>query len=144
MIYLLDVSLLIALVDQNHIHFAVASEWFRRIGQRRWATCPITENGFLRILSSSAYPVEFSGAGQVFGLLGKLCEHKNHHFWPDDFSLLDLSGDLDRLAVGSRDITDLYLLALAIRHGGQLATLDQRIPSARVEGGEAALHVIRS
>ncbi len=143
MIYLLDVNLLIALVDENHVHFSLANDWFRQMGKSQWATCPMTENGFLRILSSRAYPLEFNRPGQVFDLLRKLCADTHHRFWPDDFSLLDLPGEADQFVTQSRNITDLYLLALAIRHEGRLATLDQRIPARQVEGGDAALFVVR-
>jgi toxin-antitoxin system PIN domain toxin len=141
-IHLLDVSLLIALLDQNHVHHEVARRWFGRVGKHGWATCPITENGFLRILSSASYPIAFESPDSVFGLLREFCLQKGHHFWPDDFSLLDVSEDFSSESISSRDITDFYLLALAVRNKGKFATLDGHVPADLIAGGAESLLLI--
>lgn len=142
MTYLLDVSALIALIDENHVHHISVADWFQAEGRRGWSTCPLTENGALRVLSSSSYPIEFGKPRQVFDLLRALRKQGRHRFWPDDFSLLDLAEHSPGFSISSHQITDLYLVALAARYSGKLATLDRRIPADKISGGAAALHLI--
>lgn len=139
-IYLLDVNVLIALLDPGHPFASPANHWFQGIRDEGWATCPMTENGVIRILSSSSYPTASPNPVDHARKLGELCELGQHRFWPDDISSLDvLTGEIRPT---SAQITDLYLLALAIAHGGTLATLDQRIPNHLLEGGSEALEFI--
>jgi len=131
-VYLLDVNVLIALFDPGHIHHDTAHDWFAAVGSRAWATCPLTENGFVRILSNPAYPGRRTTVADAVERLGLLARSEQHVFWADDVSVLDPSLiDAAELA-GHRDITDAYLLALAVAHGGALATFDAsvRIPPA--------------
>jgi toxin-antitoxin system PIN domain toxin len=141
-IHLLDVNLLIALLDRNHVHHEAASDWFNQVGRRGWATCPITENGFLRILSSSSYPIALESADSVLDLLRSFCSQKGHHFWPDNISLLEVTNNFSADAITSRDITDVYLLALAVRNNGKFATFDRRIPTDLIVGGPERLLLI--
>jgi toxin-antitoxin system PIN domain toxin len=142
LIYLLDVNLLIALLDANHIHYTVAHDWFKRIGSRGWATCPITENGFLRIVASPTYPNSFGSPETVFEVLRDFCARKDHHFWPDDFSVLEIELVQPAMAMPSRHVTDLYLLSLANRHQGRLATFDRRIPLDLISHGKTGIHLV--
>lgn len=124
---LLDVNVLVALFDQAHVHHAAAHAWFPGVVAGGWRTCPITENGVLRILSHPAYP---NTPLPISDLAGRLEEFKmatgSHAFWSDDYSL---SGWLSGcgLPVGSAQSTDAYLLKLCQRNQGTLATFDQRI-----------------
>ena len=138
---LLDVNVLIALFDPDHPHFDAAHRWFVANEDNGWATCPLTENGVIRILSNPAYSVTAITAKQVHERLSERYNDDGHHFWPDSVSLTDVMFDLT--AVRSRDVTDVYLLGLAVAHGGRLATFDSRIP-ARALGpaGIRALEVI--
>lgn len=140
-ISLLDVNVLIALVDPAHSHHAAASEWFRLHQGKGWATCPITENGFVRIISSRAYPnlaLSPSDAGQLLASL-KRGAAKTHEFWNDDVSIADTAAfDLTAL-VNSQQLTDAYLLGLCAAHGGRLVTFDKSMPWRAVVGGRAAL-----
>lgn len=136
MIFLLDTNLLIALCDPNHTQHQAAHHWFSQ-GKRKWATCPITENGFVRITSHSSYPGRAGDASLSLGILREFCKLPSHCFWPDDITLRDLTMADSRLQ--SRQITDLYLLALARRHEAKLATFDRRIPISLVAGGDTAL-----
>jgi len=130
---LLDVNVLIALLDIDHSLHAPATAWFAEHAEQGWASCPITQNGCLRIMSHPAYP----NAPPVRTILDRLAAATAtpvHEFWADDVSLLD-----DRLldharVLGSRQITDLYLLALAVRHGGRLVTFDKSIARQAVRG----------
>jgi toxin-antitoxin system PIN domain toxin len=141
---LLDVNVLIALIDPSHEFHDPAHEWFA--GNRRfgWATCPITENACLRILSRPAYPYLGLTADEIRGILTKFCDHEGHSFWPDSVSLLD-SSRFDLAGAGSKDLTDLYLLGVAAARKGRLATFDRKIRWKSVTGVRAdALEVIGS
>ena len=144
MIALLDVNVLIAIIDPRHIAHGLASSWFDRARDTGWATCPITENGLVRIISQPRYPNALSSPAAASALLKQLCGLPGHHFWPDGFSLTDPKRvDATRIHLPAR-ITDSYLLALAVANGGRLATLDRKLSPAAVPGGRAALLLITS
>ncbi len=143
MIFLLDVNVLIALIDPAHIQHDAAHEWFAVQGQQAWATCPLTENGLLRIVGHSRYPNSPGTPSAVLPLMEGLRALPGHVFWPDDISLADTAKfDRDRL-LSSGQVTDSYLLALACHHGGQLATFDYRLLTSAVRNGAQGLHLIR-
>lgn len=140
--FLLDVNVLLALCDPRHVHHQSAHKWFAAVGKPAWATCPITENGFIRIASQPNYPNSPGGVASVAGLLRKFCSSGGHRFWPDAVSLLDESlFRIDRV-LSPNQTTDVCLLGLAVRNGGRLATFDGSIPAAAVVGGERALDLI--
>lgn len=142
MIYLLDVNVLIALSDPAHVQHEVAHSWFAQHGQPAWATCPITQNGLLRIVGHARYPNSPGTAAAVASTLASLCALPGHVFWPDDISLMDARYiDSSRL-LSSAQVTDSYLLALACAHDGKLATLDRRMVVNAVLGGSRALCLI--
>ncbi len=137
---LLDVNVLIALLDAAHVHHARARAWLEANIEQGWASCPLTQNGCIRILSQPAYP----GSRPPAAIASRLADAAGtpwHAFWPDDRSLLD-PGCIDwRHVLGSRQLTDVYLLALAVRHGGRLVTIDRAVPRTAVIGA-AALHLV--
>jgi hypothetical protein len=140
--FLLDVNVLIALIDPAHIQHDLAHEWFAAVGKRAWTTCPLTENGVLRIVGDTRYPNSPNTPAAVAELLSGLLALPGHLFWPDDISLLDPQKlDTARL-LNSGQVTDSYLLALACAHDGQLATFDRRLVTDAVRGGAQALHLI--
>ncbi len=140
--YLLDVNLVIALVDPAHVQHDLAHEWFSRVGRLRFATCPITENGLLRIVGHPKYPGTPGTPGAVLHSLTALRAMPGHQFWPDEISIADQAHiDPARLASHSQ-VTDSYLLALARSRGGRLATLDRRLVVSAVADGAAALELI--
>lgn len=139
-VYLLDVNVLIALLNPTHSVALPASQWFGGIRDDGWATCPIVENGLIRILSSPSFPDLSPNPVDHARTLGKLCSAGQHHFWSDDISLRDVLAD--NTSMTAAQITDLYLLALAIAHGGKLATFDRRIPAHLLPSGVDALEVI--
>ncbi|MGH2536309.1 MAG: TA system VapC family ribonuclease toxin [Candidatus Promineifilaceae bacterium] len=138
--YLLDVNLLLALSDPMHVHHDVAHRWFKQTGRLAWATCPLTENGFVRIASHPRYPNRPGGVEFVLDLLRQFCAVEGHHFWAEGVSIRRALGS--DVIITSDQVTDVYLLALAAHRGGKLATLDRSIPAAAVPGGAAALELI--
>ncbi len=139
--YLLDVNVLIAILDPLHVHHARAHAWFDNESSA-WSTCALTQNGLLRLMAHPRYSNPVTSVAEAAPLLAKLCGLPGHRFWPCDYSLLDASlVDAHRL-LNSSQITDTYLLALAVKHGGKLATFDKRLVADAVHGGKAALHVI--
>ena len=124
---LLDVNLLIALLDSGHVMHHTAMSWLQREIGNGWASCPITQNGVIRIMSQPAYPNTKTPA-QVAGRLAEACTSPDHAFWPEDISVLS-DGVLDWSRIlGCRQVTDAYLLALAVRHKGRFVSFDQGIP----------------
>jgi hypothetical protein len=142
MTFLLDVNVLIALIDPAHIQHDRAHQWFAAVGRQAWATCPLTENGVLRILSNTRYPNSPGVPAVVAPIIQGLRSLTGHTFWPDDISLLDTKKfDTTRLMTTGQ-VTDSYLLALAVTHGGQLATFDRRLIPDAVHNGARSLHHI--
>ena len=132
---LLDVNVLLALLDSDHVDHARASAWLDREISAGWASCPITENGFVRVLSQPRYPSPVPPA-EAARLLDGARTGGAHVFWPCDLSILD-TGVIDRSRLhGARQVTDAYLLALAVAHDGRLATLDRSVPLDAVVGAE--------
>ena len=140
--YLLDINLLLALTDPMHVHHKVSHRWFAKMGQKAWATCPLTENGFVRIASHPKYPNRPGDVRAVCSILSQICESPGHHFWSEDLSILDI---LEPGAIITHaQITDIYLLGLAVHSNGKLATLDQHIPVNALRDGRRALELISS
>ena len=133
---LLDINVLIALLDEGHVLHRAASSWLERDIDQGWATCPITENGVVRIMAQPAYPNP-QPAAQVAERLAEACRHPSHDFWPMPISLLQDGLIRWERLLGPRQITDAYLLALAVRQEGRFATFDQRIGRDLVPSAEA-------
>ncbi|MEQ1866072.1 MAG: TA system VapC family ribonuclease toxin [Micropepsaceae bacterium] len=133
---LFDVNVLIALLDEQHIGHRAATDWLRHNLDAGWASCPITENGTARIMASPGYPNPLPVA-EVLSRLAQAMDGGDHRFWPDDVSLTDSSiFDVGAL-LGPKQITDRYLLALAVRNSGRLVTFDQSMRPTAVEGAKA-------
>ena len=131
--HLLDVNLLVALIDPDHAHTNAAHKWWVEIGKSGWASCPLTENGAIRILSNPNYSSTHRFTPKF--LIGKLqgfVERYDHEFWSDDLSLRDENVFVTEMIYGPRQITDIYLLALATKHRGCFVTMDARIPTSAV------------
>ena len=131
---LLDVNVWVALFDDAHVASARANA-FIEIPGIRIATCPLVENGVIRVLNLPSYGRRGAlGLQRVREQLKHACKSLDHEFWPDDVSLCDDTAvDFTRVH-GHQQITDLYLLALAVKHGGTLVTFDQNIPLGTVLG----------
>lgn len=131
---LLDVNVLIALFDPDHVHHEIAHDWFADNRTFGWATCALTENGFLRVLSNPARGGEIRRVPDLVSRLRTFCASGHHQFWPDSISLLDESLFDPSLARGHKHLTDVYLLGLAIKRGGRLVTFDRKVPLGAVKG----------
>jgi toxin-antitoxin system PIN domain toxin len=127
----LDVNVLIALLDSDHASHDSAIGWFSKHAREGWASCPITQNGCIRIMSNPGYPNPLP-VQAVIEHLAVACHQVIHEFWTDEVSLLD-SDVVDSTRIhGLRQLTDIYLLALAVHHDGRLVTFDDGIPLAAV------------
>jgi uncharacterized protein len=140
--FLLDVNVLIALVDPGHVQHDAAHDWFSSEGHAAWATCPVTENGVLRIVGHPRYPNSPGSPAASMALLAGLTALPGHVFWPDSVSLRDAKVFDSARLLSSAQVTDSYLLALAHSHRGQLATFDARLVADAVRGGAKALSLI--
>jgi uncharacterized protein len=137
---LFDVNLLIAMFQPDHTHYRDAHEWWRVNQAAGWASCPLTQNGFVRILSQPKFPKPMSIDGAI-ALLQRVTSTDEHSFWPDDISLTAPQLFDHSSILGPKQLTDIYLLALAMKNGGRLATFDRAIPLAAVRGAEPR-HVV--
>ncbi len=137
MIRLLDVNVLVALAWPNHVHHARAIAWFSAVRGDGWATCSLTEAGFVRVSSNVRVIPEARSPQQAMELLGKIRAVPGHTFWSDDVSPLDADAGAFERTAGYRQITDAHLLTLARRSGGVLATFDRGVPelAAKDESG---------
>lgn len=134
MIHLLDVNVLVALFDPGHIHHDAAHAWFAEARTSGWATCPPTENGFVRVVANPAYPGRRTRVAGAIDHLRRFAAGETHVFWAAGVSVLDRDAvDAEHLS-GHREVTDTYLLALAVQHGGALATFDRSIRTEAVPG----------
>jgi toxin-antitoxin system PIN domain toxin len=142
-ISLLDVNVLVALAWPNHVHHASARKWFRAHRESGWATCPTTENGFIRVSSNVRVIPEAKSPLDAALLLRDLIALKGHVFWPEEASILDdRRVSLEKIHT-YRKITDAHLLSLALRHEGCLATFDRGILNLAPEGmSKEAVRVI--
>ena len=131
---LLDINVLVALFDPDHVHHDIAHDWFADHRAQGWATCPITQNGLIRVLSNPRYGSAVSSLRAVHEAVQRFVSSSEHEFWPDDISLAD-KALFDVSAMSShRQLTDVYLLGLATKGKGHLVTLDRSIPLRAVVG----------
>lgn len=137
MLALLDVNVLVALFDPVHMHHEAAHEWFRQNRKSGWASCPLTENGMVRVLSSPAYPGRKTTVRDAIQRLSSFRKSGDHVFWPDSATVCEPTLIRPAHLLGHKQITDVYLLALAVMNRGRLATFDQNIPLAAVDGATA-------
>lgn len=134
---LLDVNVLVALFDPDHVHHEPVHRWFLDHRSLGWATCPLTENGLIRVLSHPVYSPAPERPALLLERLQAFCSSGGHVFWPDDVSLRDADLFQAGAPLSHRQVTDLYLIGLAVKRQGRLATFDRAIPLAKVRGAEA-------
>jgi toxin-antitoxin system PIN domain toxin len=130
---LLDVNLLVALFDPDHVHHELAHDWFAD-HHDGWATCPVTENGFVRVVSHPDYGAASARAPELISRLRQFTQSEHHTFWTASVSLRDEKIFKASHIRGHRQLTDVYLLGLAVAMKGCLATFDRTIPRSAVEG----------
>ena len=140
---LLDVNVLVALFFPDHVHHELAHDWFADHRHEGWATCPLTENGLIRVACQQPSDEVLVRPADVIAHLERFCRDKLHRTWTDSVSLTDTTLFAPQFIGGHRQVTDVYLLGLAKKMGGRLATFDRTIPVKAVRGGnEELLHVI--
>ena len=137
---LFDVNLLIAAFDEEHVLHGRAQEWWAANRAHGWASCPLTQNRCVRILSQPNYLSPIS-IGAALDLLAEQVANTDHAFWSDSVSLTDPEQFDQAHILGPKQLTDIYLLALAVKNGGRLATFVRAIPIAAVRGAEPR-HVV--
>ncbi|HMO44752.1 MAG TPA: VapC toxin family PIN domain ribonuclease [Rubrivivax sp.] len=140
--YLLDVNVLIALIDPAHVQHDQVHDWFGRVGHKAFATCPITENGLLRIVGHPKYPNSPGPPSVAASALSAIRGLPGHAFWSDGISLVQSRWVDPALLSSHGRVTDSYLLALARENKGQLATLDQKLATEVADEGKAALALL--
>jgi toxin-antitoxin system PIN domain toxin len=136
--FLLDVNVLIALGWQGHPSHSSAQAWFARNNRAGWATCPFTQAAFVRIVSNRAFSAQATSPLEALRLLITNVSHPTHQFWPDDISLRDAIRHFEDRLVGHQQITDAYLLGLALHKKGRLATLDRSVIELFARGDSRA------
>ncbi|MGE3841115.1 MAG: TA system VapC family ribonuclease toxin [Vicinamibacterales bacterium] len=135
---LLDVNVTIALLDPDHVFHERAHRWWAAQKRFGWASCPLTENGVVRIMSNPAYSAAARFTpGDLIARLRLFAARTNHEFWPDSLSIRDENVLVAERVHGARQLTDLYLLALAVNRGGRLATFDRSVPLSAVPSAES-------
>jgi toxin-antitoxin system PIN domain toxin len=138
MIGLLDVNTLVALFDPEHVHHRMAHDWFGAHRELGWASCPLTENGLVRVVSNPKYPGRRATVAAAIERFQRFRVSGDHVFWPDSVSISDANRFASHHVLGHRQLTDVYLLALAVEHDGRLITFDRTIQRKSVTGAAGA------
>jgi toxin-antitoxin system PIN domain toxin len=124
---LLDVNVLVALAWPNHVHHAAAHAWFDEVGRTGFATCPVTQSGFVRVSSNSRAIPDARSPREAREILQRITALPGHVFWPDDVEIAN-SEHIAWERLGSHaQVTDAHLLALALHRGARLATFDRAL-----------------
>lgn len=126
---LLDTNVLIALLWPAHPFHRLAQDWFHNNARHGWATCPITQSGFVRIVSNASFSLDALSVSDAVALLDRNLQHPAHRFWPDELTLAQSIALLQKPLQGHRQLTDAYLLGLAIHKDGHFVTFDRKIAS---------------
>lgn len=135
---LLDVNVLVALFFADHVHHEIAHDWFADHKHHGWATCPVTENGFVRVAAQQPTESGLIRAADALEHVSRFCSDEHHHQWTDAVSLTDARLFVREHIAGHRQVTDIYLLGLAKKMKGALVTFDRTIPLSAVRGATSA------
>jgi toxin-antitoxin system PIN domain toxin len=138
---LLDVNVLLPLFDAGHIHHHAARGWYTANAKTGWASCPLTQNGFVRIVCQPKYPRP-ARMRDALAVLRRQIGEADHEFWPDNVSVTDETLFNPAYILGPSQVTDVYLLGLAVKNGGRLVTFDRGIPVKAVRGAEGGHLVV--
>ena len=126
---LLDVNVLIALTHSAHVHHGLVQDWVQAQGKLAWSSCTVTQLGFVRLAAQPAIGGAHTSPADALALLDQLLAHPGHQFWPDGQDITASPALRSPLVVGHRQVTDTYLLGLAMRQGSALVTLDRGLAS---------------
>jgi uncharacterized protein len=136
--YLLDVSVFVALLAENHIHHQLVTEWFNASPSLQWAICPFTEAGFLRN-ATAPRPGQIT-MSEATAVLARMAQHPGYHYLPISAEWHTLCSPFFRRLYGTKQVTDAYLLGLAVLEGLTLVTLDKAV--VHLAGDEHRKHVL--
>jgi toxin-antitoxin system PIN domain toxin len=139
--HLLDVNALIALGWTQHEHHETMARWFRAHARDGWATCAFTQAAFVRVIAQPAFSGQAIGIGEIVELLLRNTSHPKHRLVPLDFGFEQVIGRCTGGLLGHRQVTDAWLLALAIRHGMKLLTFDSGVAQLLASAKERQLHL---
>lgn len=139
---LLDTNVLIALLWPSHQDHETAFRWFAANRSKGWATCPITEAGFVRIVSNLAFSRDAVSPREAAGLLAANASAGDHVFWAADRPFAEATAFAETRLAGHRQVTDAYLLGLAVAHGGRVATMDRGLTALTREGSEERAAIV--
>lgn len=135
--WLPDVNVLVGWLWPRHQTHAAATAWMSSIRNEAWSTCPITEMGFLRIVTSPSFsPLAPRWKEAAETLHTETHKNPMHLFWPDSLPLLKIDQQFGSRIQGHNQITDAYLLALAMHHQGRMVTFDYRMASLAPKGSQ--------
>jgi uncharacterized protein len=140
--FLLDVNVLIALLWPPHEAHERAQRWFAKNATQGWATCAMTQAGFVRVVSNPAFSQRAVSPRDALQVLGGSLKHPAHHFWTEDIGVTEILAPFGRRLLGHQQITNAYLLGLAIHKKGRLATLDASLASLLPEQSAARTRVV--
>jgi hypothetical protein len=138
---LLDVNVLVALAWPNHVHHAAALAWFNDVAKGGFATCPLTQSGFLRVSSNPRAITPARTPREACEILRRIAKLPGHVFWTDDTDLASTEHIAWERLGSHHQVTDAHLLAIALRHGGKLATFDREIVNLAPAAGSAVVLV---
>ncbi|MCU1276257.1 MAG: hypothetical protein JWO48_3688 [Bryobacterales bacterium] len=136
--FLLDVNVLIALIWPAHAFHANVHTWFSRHSRRGWATCPISQAGFVRVVSNPSFSRDAVSPEEALSLLADNLQRPSHQFWADEIGIDEATLPFRQRVVGHQQITDAYLLGLAMHHKAKLATLDRSVVALLADDVSAA------
>lgn len=141
MIWLFNVNVLIAIADPEHVFHHAIHRWLTETPDKTWASCSITENGMVRVLTQAAYRSGARSATEAVATLRQMKEATpwRHVFWAEELSMTDSQAIYAERIAGAKQVTDVYLAALALRNAGRLVTFDSRVPWQAVASGTARL-----
>jgi uncharacterized protein len=138
-VHLLDVNVLVALMWPAHSGHQRAQNWFAQYSKAGWATCPFTQAGCVRILSNPSFSSDAVTPQEALKLLHTNLAHQSHVFWPDDLSFAEAVQQTQKQLVGHQQVSDAYLLGLAMHRKAKLATLDRGVPMLLPREKQAAV-----
>jgi len=139
---LLDLNILTALLWPDHEHHTAAHAWFSKRAPAPWATCPLTQLGFVRLVTNPAFSPEALSPPQAIALLAQNIAHERHEFWSENLQVANAVKGMEPRLSGYRQITDAYLLALAKQRKGVLATFDRGLQNLAAGVFESALEIV--
>ena len=141
---LLDLNILTALLWPAHEHHDAAHRWFSARANAPWATCALTQLGFVRLTSNPAFSRDALSPTEAVALLAANLTHPGHEFWTESLQVPTAIKEIEARLQGYRQLTDAYLLALANRRKGVLATFDRGLHTLAEGTFDSALEIVHS